>query len=272
MKEKITLASIGFLLTLLFVPAVLAAEKVLAVEFTVSPNDTAAITNVYATSGSPTASMEGEYTLSLLDLQQKQLQAVKFDVSFYIETTSGVIPLNQSSSVITLPFSDSGKVVLKRGTKTLAEKSIALCNSNNVCEAGENFFSCRDCASGSKDGVCDKVRDGTVDPDCPAGFDPDSKCNYNGKCEAGETNETCRADCAPLRLEEVVAAPVGIPSLGLLTSYWYIILGVIVLVAIIVIAIRRHRRAALAPPAQPPPPAPPPVPPTQPPPPPSITS
>ncbi len=253
MKKTITLI-IGCVLALFLVPPVLAAEKVLAVEFTVSPNDTAAITSVYATSGSPTASTEGEYTLSLMDPQQRQLHAVKFDVSFYIETTSGVIPLNESSSIITLPFSDSGKVILKHGTKVLAERNIALCNSNQICEAGENFFSCGDCASGSKDGVCDRVRDGVIDPDCPASFDPDSKCNYNGRCEAGETNETCRADCAPVKLEQVVVPSAGIPGLGLLTSYWYIILGAVVLAAVIWI-IRRRRAAPAAPPPSMPPPA-----------------
>jgi hypothetical protein len=52
-----------------------------------------------------------------------------------------------------------------------------LCNQNSRCEQSlnENYQNClSDCQTGSQDGICDKISDGRIDPDCSSGyFDPD---------------------------------------------------------------------------------------------------
>lgn len=51
-----------------------------------------------------------------------------------------------------------------------------VCNENRKCEPdlGENYFTCsEDCPSGSADGVCDLIKDGTCDPDCTKEADED---------------------------------------------------------------------------------------------------
>lgn len=50
------------------------------------------------------------------------------------------------------------------------------CISNGICEQdkGENYFTCpEDCPSGSRDGVCDLIKDGRCDSDCAPGADAD---------------------------------------------------------------------------------------------------
>ena len=47
---------------------------------------------------------------------------------------------------------------------------------NDICEPefGENHLTCpKDCPSGSRDNLCDKIRDGKCDPDCKREEDPD---------------------------------------------------------------------------------------------------
>lgn len=50
-----------------------------------------------------------------------------------------------------------------------------LCSPNGVCDPGENTLFCpEDCPSGSADDLCDGMQDNRTDPDCQAGYDPDS--------------------------------------------------------------------------------------------------
>lgn len=67
-------------------------------------------------------------------------------------------------------------------TTTTAAKPFSETCGNGVCGVGENYASCpADCPSGRKDLYCDKVKDGSCDPDCPPGLDPDcSKPNDSG--------------------------------------------------------------------------------------------
>ena len=48
-----------------------------------------------------------------------------------------------------------------------------VCNSDGVCDSGENSRLCpNDCSKGSKDNYCDAIEDGICDPDCK-NDDPD---------------------------------------------------------------------------------------------------
>ncbi|MEK6968361.1 MAG: hypothetical protein AABX51_07060 [Nanoarchaeota archaeon] len=45
---------------------------------------------------------------------------------------------------------------------------------NSICDSSETYITCpQDCPSGSADKVCDRVKDGKCDPDCPASLDLD---------------------------------------------------------------------------------------------------
>ena len=64
--------------------------------------------------------------------------------------------------------------IIERGAEIKGE----ICNKNSICEPekGENYGTCpQDCPSGSKDGYCDKVKDGKCDPDCLAEEDTDCR-------------------------------------------------------------------------------------------------
>jgi hypothetical protein len=88
---------------------------------------------------------------------------------------------------------------------------VVRCESNGICEpnSGENYFTClEDCPSGSKDNVCDLIKDGRCDSDCTPGADTDC-------LEATTTTTT---------------VPVGKPS-G--TIYIYlVVIGIIVAVIV----------------------------------------
>lgn len=59
--------------------------------------------------------------------------------------------------------------------ESAAGSIVAECNPDGICGPGENYIFCpQDCPSGSSDGICDGVKDNATDPDCAAGFDPDS--------------------------------------------------------------------------------------------------
>jgi putative hemolysin len=52
--------------------------------------------------------------------------------------------------------------------------SEATCGDGACAPFFENYSLCQaDCPSGGRDRYCDRVQDGIVDPDCPAGEDPD---------------------------------------------------------------------------------------------------
>jgi len=52
------------------------------------------------------------------------------------------------------------------------------CDYNGVCDGKENYYSCKDCPSGSNDGICDLEQDGKCDLDCTLG-DRDCRTLYN---------------------------------------------------------------------------------------------
>tara|TARA_Y100000310_G_scaffold344863_1_gene460091 strand:- start:617 stop:1714 length:1098 start_codon:yes stop_codon:yes gene_type:complete len=53
-------------------------------------------------------------------------------------------------------------------------ESVSICNSNGMCNNGENSQNCpQDCLTGKKDGLCDGYKDKICDPDCSGTDDPD---------------------------------------------------------------------------------------------------
>jgi len=98
------------------------------------------------------------------------------------------------SNTVTLTVSDSASFAVSDKV-TLTIKPV--CNNDGICYADENYKNCpSDCPTGSKDGICDKIKDGRCDPDCKWLEDPDCVCNHNGKCDLGVENyANCPDDC-----------------------------------------------------------------------------
>ena len=98
------------------------------------------------------------------------------------------------SNTVTLTVSDSASFIVSAKV-TLTIKPV--CNNNGICYDNENYKNCpSDCPTGSKDGICDKIKDGRCDLDCKWLEDPDCVCNHNGKCDLGVENyANCPKDC-----------------------------------------------------------------------------
>jgi hypothetical protein len=109
---------------------------------------------------------------------------------YYGNLTKGT----NGSNTVTLTVSDSTGFTAS-GIVTLTIKPV--CNNDGTCYSGENNQNCpNDCPTGSKDGICDKIKDGRCDPDCKWLEDPDCVCNKNRKCDLGvETYANCPQDC-----------------------------------------------------------------------------
>jgi hypothetical protein len=87
--------------------------------------------------------------------------------------------------------------------ESAAGSIVAECDPDGICGPGENYLFCpQDCPSGGSDGVCDGVKDNATDPDCAAGFDPDSGTT------PPVTEATTRA--APGALVTIIAACAGL--------------------------------------------------------------
>lgn len=85
--------------------------------------------------------------------------------------------LSEEMSVF-LPYLKEAKYLsFEHGTKVLARANlIKLCNENGKCEEPENYLSCpEDCSIKKEDRYCLAEKDGTCDPDCMEGIDPDCK-------------------------------------------------------------------------------------------------
>ncbi|NQT66175.1 MAG: hypothetical protein HQ569_01195 [Actinobacteria bacterium] len=71
---------------------------------------------------------------------------------------------------------------------------------DKICDIGETYENCQeDCPSGTIDGYCDEISDGTCDEDCVIQQIPSSDvdCPYcgDGICKLEESYKNCQADC-----------------------------------------------------------------------------
>ena len=92
-------------------------------------------------------------------------------------TTNYTIP-------ITLPYLKEAKTLsFEHGTSVLARADLSqLCNKDGKCNNNENYLSCpEDCQLNKKDNYCLAQADGTCDPDCAQGIDPDCKTTTKQK-------------------------------------------------------------------------------------------
>lgn len=163
---------IATFLAVLSVPAF--AEKVLLVDFVIGSNDSISLNGMLVAEGRATYWTEGNYKIQLLDSANKVISSQLLPVDFFIpefgETNTTIAEARLSN------FENAKKLQVSHDKKVIFESSIALCNSNGICDNYENGLSCpSDCLSGSADRYCDKVKDGKCDPDCAKDADEDCK-------------------------------------------------------------------------------------------------
>ncbi len=225
--------------------------KLLVIEFNLGEDDSVELVDMRAYEGS--LGMDevdsSEYRLSLLDSTSKVLHTTYFTATFEAWATPvdpekafpfpegeeenigkfGNVARDKVEMILRVPYLiDAVKFQIKHKDKVLFESDIDLCNEDSTCQTdrGENSLSCRaDCPSGTADGYCDEMYDGTCDPDCTdqARENRDSDCTCgNVICDPREDFHNCIADCKDK------------PANLLMT---YIIIAIVVVVVIIALIV-----------------------------------
>jgi hypothetical protein len=130
----------------------------------------------------------GPYTYSWVSNVNGKISSEK--AFYYANLTAGP----NGTNTITLKVTDSTGFVAS-AKATMSVKPI--CNKDGICYTNEDYLNCpEDCPTGSADGICDKIKDETCDPDCKWQEDADCICNRNGLCDMGiENYANCPKDC-----------------------------------------------------------------------------
>lgn len=166
----IHLAAAALLLSVLPVQAL--AAKALLVDFVVSSNDSVTLNNLLLAEGKATRWAEGDYKVQLLNPSGSVLESQAIPVEFFVPGLGEVdaIPVEVRFSA----YENAKKLQVLHSGKVIFESDIVLCDGNKKCDNYENVLSCPgDCASGSADKYCDRIKDGRCDPDCASEADGD---------------------------------------------------------------------------------------------------
>jgi hypothetical protein len=112
----------------------------------------------------------------------KYIQTAYGEKIWYYEWRITLEPKANTSVAYWLMPKAAGTYVISPATVIINGQSFRLkshaievrCNTNQVCEAGENYMNCpEDCPTGSADGICDGAADGKCDSDCETANDAD---------------------------------------------------------------------------------------------------
>ena len=240
MKKIILLMVIVAILTM---PA--NAQMVCELEFTIYKDDAVELNKIQVRPGTasiiPSGTISSDYTLHVLDSNRNIIKEAHLPVSFLV-LSNPPQETNRSRIWLEVEYDSSWRFLeIYRGDFRIFFKDlVSLCNEDSICNLQESWISCpQDCSSGSEDGWCDRVRDGTCDPDCAEGVDSD--------CELGTTTTGTTAPTTisattsvPVTTAQPTTLPTIIPVTTLepekeegLSGYLLYLLGAIALIAII---------------------------------------
>lgn len=193
---------------LVFMAALVGAEKVLETDIDVYRDDRVVINSLRVTNGYETLLIpEGKYRLDILNSRGNVMRSIPMDPSFVIYTDPPA-EMDHATIALRIDYSeDMYAIKIYNSGKEIYSGLINTCDNDGVCEtSSESSLSCpKDCPLDKPDGICVALSDGLCDPDCIAGADPDcnmplplNPCNRDGICEiyAGESEENCPDDCA----------------------------------------------------------------------------
>lgn len=178
-------------------PLAACAPTVLDYRFEIAKNGTL-LSHEFATDfGSPAVYVQrgGDYKVVITDAAGAALFERTYNIQFFV---LGDPPMAIDKTMVQdkVSYTESmKKIKLLKGETVLFEGDLSFCNSDGVCDANENYLSCpADCPLDKPDGMCIKNFDGTCDPDCLTGLDPDCTCG-DGTCQDYESPVSCPADC-----------------------------------------------------------------------------
>jgi len=237
MKKIILLMVIAALLTM---PG--SAQMVCELEFTIYKNDAVELNKIQVMPGMaseiPSGIISSDYVLHVLDSNRNIIKEAHLPVSFLL-LSNPPQETDRSRIWVELEYDSFWRFLeIYHNDSRIFQKDMGpRCNGDSICDPEENWISCpRDCPSGSEDGWCDRVKDGTCDPDCMEGVDSD--------CELGTT--TVGATTLPSTLPTTI--PTTLPTTTIeqqegsdLEGYLPYLVGFIVLVVIVFVVLRSNR-------------------------------
>ena len=170
------------ILAIMALPNLCFAESLLHLQLTFYPNDSLVLDEMSLSEGIPTRFLvPGEYKMDILNQAEEKLYERNFSVGFFILTDPPTLT-NESEVLLKVPYNPNmRRLEVYKGEKLLFSSEINLCNRDGLCQTeNENYLSCpKDCPLEKTDEFCIKEEDGTCDPDCLEGVDPDCKENSN---------------------------------------------------------------------------------------------
>lgn len=190
--------------------------------------------NILLIESQPMPVSEGnEYKAQVVSFSKRILYETSFTVQLIIfhappATAEGEIPQSKESDIfltkttvdLILPwYPNAENILITRNESKVIEIDVSrfsMCNENavcdgnetlkfcpnectcgnGICEPEENYVKCqRDCKSGQKDGVCDKMADSLCDPDCSA--EEDTDCDQKKIPSENATSEEIPSETPP---------------------------------------------------------------------------
>ena len=242
MKKIILLMVIAVLLT---IPG--NAQMLCELEFTIYKDDTVELNKIQVLPGVaheiPRGIISSDYVLHVLDSNRNIIKEAHLPVSFLL-LSDPPQETDRSRTWLELEYDSSWRFLeIYHGDSRIFQKDMGpLCNGDSRCDPEESWISCPgDCPSGSEDGWCDRVNDGTCDPDCMEGADSD--------CELGTTTVRGLGTTTVRELGTTTPAttlPTTVPTTTTieqqegngLEGYLPYLFGVIILVVIAVVVLR----------------------------------